>query len=199
MSVDIKYFQGALADKGIDQATMAKELNWTPPILSKVLNGKRGVTAQEAMDIAKFMKEPADLIFKRLGVDFDFDYYAAQLEQKPRLNTITPEYVYRNCEIAKAARDAYAVKTHYALDAANTVVYVDDGCYRGMIFIYTPQNKVALTAFGRMCFLVEPDDGVIIGTLLRAIDEETFVVRLESGEEKHIALKSASPIEIIIP
>ncbi len=42
-----------LEPAGITQAAFAKKLGWTPARLNELINGKRGITAEAALDLAK--------------------------------------------------------------------------------------------------------------------------------------------------
>jgi len=61
-----------LIPKGITQATLAQKLGWTKAKLNELINGKRGITADSALDLAKILGTSAKL-WMNLQATYDLD------------------------------------------------------------------------------------------------------------------------------
>lgn len=49
-------FEEFLEPKGMTQTAFAKKLGWTQARLNELIKGKRGITAEAALDLAKVLK-----------------------------------------------------------------------------------------------------------------------------------------------
>ena len=61
-----------LEPAGITQAKFAKRIGWTPARLNELIKGKRGVTAEAALDLAEALKTTAKL-WMNLQATYDLD------------------------------------------------------------------------------------------------------------------------------
>jgi addiction module HigA family antidote len=61
-----------LAPMGITQMAFAKKLGWTRARLNELIKGKRGVTAEAALDLAKVLGTSAKL-WMNLQATYDLD------------------------------------------------------------------------------------------------------------------------------
>jgi len=61
-----------LKPAGISQATFAKKLGWTTARLNELIKGKRGITADSALDLAKALRTSAKL-WMNLQATYDLD------------------------------------------------------------------------------------------------------------------------------
>ncbi len=61
-----------LRPAGITQMAFAKKLGWTRARLNELINGKRGVTAEAALDLAKALRTSAKL-WMNLQATYDLD------------------------------------------------------------------------------------------------------------------------------
>ena len=61
-----------LIPAGITQLTFAKKLNWTRAKLNELIKGKRGVTAESALDLADALKTSAK-VWMNLQATYDLD------------------------------------------------------------------------------------------------------------------------------
>jgi antitoxin HigA-1 len=68
-----------LKPMGISQRTFAAKLGWTPAKLNELIKGKRGVTADSALDLAKTLKTSPE-VWLNLQMHFDL----AQAVEKRR-------------------------------------------------------------------------------------------------------------------
>jgi len=59
-----------LIPKGISQRTFAAKLGWTPAKLNELIMGKRGITAESALDLAAELGTSAEL-WMNLQVSWD--------------------------------------------------------------------------------------------------------------------------------
>ena len=57
---------------GTTQAAMAKRLGWTPTRLNELIRGKRGITAEAALDLSRVLKTSPKL-WMNLQATFDLD------------------------------------------------------------------------------------------------------------------------------
>lgn len=57
---------------GITQIALARELGWTRARLNELIKGKRGVTAEAALDLARVLKTSAKL-WMNLQATYDLD------------------------------------------------------------------------------------------------------------------------------
>jgi antitoxin HigA-1 len=61
-----------LKPAGITQMAFAKKLGWTRARLNELIKGKRGITAEAALDLAKALKTSAKL-WMNLQATYDLD------------------------------------------------------------------------------------------------------------------------------
>ena len=61
-----------LAPTGITQMAFAKKLGWTRARLNEIIKGKRGITAEAALDLAKVLGTSAKL-WMNLQATYDLD------------------------------------------------------------------------------------------------------------------------------
>jgi antitoxin HigA-1 len=61
-----------LAPKGLTQAAFAEQLGWTRARLNELVNGKRGITAEAALDLAEALGTSAKL-WMNLQATYDLD------------------------------------------------------------------------------------------------------------------------------
>jgi len=61
-----------LKPAGISQAIFAKKLGWTTARLNELIKGKRGITADSALDLAKALRTSAKL-WMNLQATYDLD------------------------------------------------------------------------------------------------------------------------------
>lgn len=61
-----------LQPMALTQVTFAEKLGWTRARLNKLINGKRGITADAALDLAQALKTTAK-IWMNLQATFDLD------------------------------------------------------------------------------------------------------------------------------
>ena len=65
-------FEEFLQPMGITQVAFAKKLGWTPTRLSELIHGKRGITADAALDLAEALGTSAKL-WMNLQATYDLD------------------------------------------------------------------------------------------------------------------------------
>lgn len=65
-------FEGFLEPAKISQATFAEKLGWTKAKLNELIKGKRGITADTALDLAEVLKTSPKL-WMNLQATFDLD------------------------------------------------------------------------------------------------------------------------------
>lgn len=65
--VDSRFFQNALADKGLSQRKLAARLGLDPAAVSLMIKGKRKLSASEAAEIAKFLGISVEEVLFRSG------------------------------------------------------------------------------------------------------------------------------------
>jgi addiction module HigA family antidote len=70
-----------LAPKGLTQAAFAEQLGWTRARLNELVNGKRGITAETALDLADALGTSAKL-WMNLQATYDLD--RARKRREPR-------------------------------------------------------------------------------------------------------------------
>ena len=68
-----------LAPAGLSQRELAKRLGWTVAKLNELINGKRGVTADSALDLAAELRTSPELW---LSLQMHFDLKHAELRRK---------------------------------------------------------------------------------------------------------------------
>lgn len=68
-----------LAPAGITQLAFAKKLSWTKSKLNELVKGKRGITANSALDLANALNTSA-----KLWMNFQATYDLDQAEKKRR-------------------------------------------------------------------------------------------------------------------
>jgi addiction module HigA family antidote len=68
-----------LAPKGLSQRAFAKKLGWTMAKLNELVKGKRGITADSAIDLADELGTSPELW---LNLQMQFDLRRAQLRRK---------------------------------------------------------------------------------------------------------------------
>jgi addiction module HigA family antidote len=68
-----------LAPAGISQRAFAKRLGWTVAKLNELINGKRGVTADSALDLAAELKTSPEVW---LNLQMHFDLKRAETRRK---------------------------------------------------------------------------------------------------------------------
>jgi addiction module HigA family antidote len=61
------------------QSAFAAELNWTPAKLNEIVNGKRGVTADSALDIAEALGTSPEIW---MNLQVAWDLHKAELKRK---------------------------------------------------------------------------------------------------------------------
>lgn len=61
-----------LKPTGLTQATFAKKLNWTKAKLNELIQGKRGITAESALDLARILGTTPKLWMNLQG-SYDLD------------------------------------------------------------------------------------------------------------------------------
>ena len=61
-----------LQPAGISQLSFAKKLNWTRAKLNELIKGKRGITAESALDLAEALKTSAK-VWMNLQATYDLD------------------------------------------------------------------------------------------------------------------------------
>jgi len=66
-----------LVPKGVSQRAFAAQLGWTPAKLNELVTGKRGITADSALDLAEALGTSAEL-WMNLQVSWDL----SKAEQK---------------------------------------------------------------------------------------------------------------------
>jgi len=66
-----------LKPAGVSQAIFARKLGWTTTRLNELIKGKRGITADSALDLAKALRTSAKL-WMNLQATFDLDRAAKQ-------------------------------------------------------------------------------------------------------------------------
>ena len=67
--VDTAWFKRTLADKHLSQRQLAFRMGMDPGAMSLMLNGKRGMSAGEAAEMARWIGVPVEEVLKRAGVD----------------------------------------------------------------------------------------------------------------------------------
>jgi antitoxin HigA-1 len=70
-----------LMPMGISQRAFAEKLGWTTARLSELINGKRGITAESALDLAEALKTSPELWLNLQGY---FDLEKAEARRKRR-------------------------------------------------------------------------------------------------------------------
>jgi addiction module HigA family antidote len=68
-----------LAPAGISQRAFAKRLGWTAAKLNELITGKRGLTADSALDLADELKTPPEIW---LNLQMLFDLKRAEMRRK---------------------------------------------------------------------------------------------------------------------
>ena len=68
-----------LAPAGVSQRAFAKRLGWTVARLNELINGKRGITADSALDLAAELRTSAELW---LNLQAQFDLRRAEIRRK---------------------------------------------------------------------------------------------------------------------
>ena len=68
-----------LAPAGISQRTFARRLGWTIARLNELINGKRGITADSALDLAAELRTSPELW---LNLQMQFDLNRAQQRRR---------------------------------------------------------------------------------------------------------------------
>jgi len=68
-----------LEPMGVSQRTFAQRLGWTVAKLNELINGKRGVTAESALDLASELGTSAELW---LNLQMQFDLHRAESRRK---------------------------------------------------------------------------------------------------------------------
>ena len=68
-----------LIPAGLSQRSFAAKLGWTTARLNELIHGKRGVSADAALDLAKALKTSPEL---RLNLQMYFDLHAAEQKRK---------------------------------------------------------------------------------------------------------------------
>ena len=68
-----------LVPGGISQRDFARRLGWTPAKLSELINAKRGITADSALDLAAALRTSPELW---LNLQMHFDLHRAQAKRK---------------------------------------------------------------------------------------------------------------------
>lgn len=63
----------------VTQRSFARQLGWTPAKLSELIHGKRGITADSALDLAKALGTSPELW---MNLQMHFDLSAAQKRRK---------------------------------------------------------------------------------------------------------------------
>lgn len=71
--------QEFLAPAGLSQRTFAKRLGWTVAKLNELINGKRGVTADSALDLAAELGTSPEIW---LSLQMQFDLRRAELRRR---------------------------------------------------------------------------------------------------------------------
>ena len=66
-----------LKPAGVSQAIFARKLGWTTTRLNELIKGKRGITADSALDLAKALRTSAKL-WMNLQATYDLDRAAKQ-------------------------------------------------------------------------------------------------------------------------
>jgi antitoxin HigA-1 len=64
---------------GLSQRTFAKRLGWTVAKLNELINGKRGVTADSALDLAAALKTSPEVW---LNLQMQFDLRRAEMRRR---------------------------------------------------------------------------------------------------------------------
>ena len=64
---------------GLSQRAFAKRLGWTVAKLNELINGKRGITADSALDLAAELKTSPEVW---LGLQMQFDLRRAQMRRR---------------------------------------------------------------------------------------------------------------------
>ena len=67
-----------LVPKGVSQRAFAEKLNWTPARLNELINGKRGITADSALDLAEELGTSAEVW---MNLQAMFDLHAAEMKR----------------------------------------------------------------------------------------------------------------------
>jgi antitoxin HigA-1 len=73
-----------LVPKGISQRAFAEELNWTPARLNELIKGKRGITADAALNLAEALGTSAEVW---MNLQAMFDLHVAELKRKKASQT----------------------------------------------------------------------------------------------------------------
>lgn len=68
-----------LAPAGVSQRAFAKRVGWTVARLNELINGKRGITADSALDLAAELRTSAELW---LNLQAQFDLRRAEIRRK---------------------------------------------------------------------------------------------------------------------
>lgn len=68
-----------LVPKGVTQAAFAEEIGWTRARLNELIKGKRGITAEAALDLAAVLGTSAKL-WMNLQATYDLDRAAKERE-----------------------------------------------------------------------------------------------------------------------
>jgi addiction module HigA family antidote len=68
-----------LAPAGLSQRAFAKQIGWTVAKLNELINGKRGVTAESALDLADELGTTPEIW---LNLQMQFDLRRAQVKRK---------------------------------------------------------------------------------------------------------------------
>jgi addiction module HigA family antidote len=71
--------EGFLAPAGVSQRAFAKRIGWTVAKLNELINGKRGVTADSALDLADELGTSPEIW---LNLQMQFDLRRAQVKRK---------------------------------------------------------------------------------------------------------------------
>jgi addiction module HigA family antidote len=71
--------QEFLAPAGLSQRTFAKRLGWTVAKLNELINGKRGITADSALDLAAELDTSPEVW---LNLQMQFDLRRAELRRR---------------------------------------------------------------------------------------------------------------------
>ena len=68
-----------LVSKGINQRSFADKLGWTPTRLNKLIRGKRGITADSALDLADALGTSPEIW---MNLQTTYDLHLAEIKRK---------------------------------------------------------------------------------------------------------------------
>lgn len=198
--VNTKYFEGLRLEAGLTYRELADKLGMDVSALHNKLNGKRRITAADAMKIAKVFRKDVDEVLKRVGELKRGDPENVRRETARSLKVVgwldehgvvvmrgvlPPKQVPRP---GKVTSDCVVVREQ------------STGPMSGWLYYYEPTEGIAKGCVGQLC-IIDCEDG---RTMLRRIVEEKrsgdfVVVKVTGGKNETVTVKNAAIVLWIKP